>query len=72
MLRYIFRRLLGAIPTLLVIITLAFFLIRLAPGGPFDSGRRGADGNSAVDAGVPRRIFGGDIVVLELFGGWAV
>ncbi|MDD5392687.1 MAG: oligopeptide ABC transporter permease OppB [Thiothrix sp.] len=39
MLRYIVRRLLGALPTLLVIITLAFFLIRLAPGGPFDSER---------------------------------
>ena len=39
MLRYIIRRLLGALPTLLVIITLAFFLIRLAPGGPFDSER---------------------------------
>lgn len=39
MLPYIFRRLLGALPTLLVIITLAFFLIRLAPGGPFDRER---------------------------------
>lgn len=37
MLRYIGQRLLGAIPTLLIIITLAFFLIRLAPGGPFDT-----------------------------------
>jgi len=37
--RYIFRRLLGALPTLLVIVTLAFFLIRLAPGGPFDTER---------------------------------
>ena len=37
--RYVWRRLWGAIPTLLVIITLAFFLIRLAPGGPFDSER---------------------------------
>jgi len=37
MLRYIIKRLLGMIPTLLVIITLAFFLIRLAPGGPFDT-----------------------------------
>jgi oligopeptide transport system permease protein len=36
-LRFAFQRLLGAIPTLLVLITLAFFLIRLAPGGPFDS-----------------------------------
>lgn len=30
------RRLLGAIPTLFVIVTVAFFLMRLAPGGPFD------------------------------------
>ncbi len=30
-------RLLGLIPTLLVLITIAFFMIRLAPGGPFDS-----------------------------------
>jgi oligopeptide transport system permease protein len=37
MLRYAFKRLLGAIPTLLVLITLAFFMIRIAPGGPFDS-----------------------------------
>ncbi len=36
MLRFAARRLLGAIPTLLVIITAAFFLMRAAPGGPFD------------------------------------
>ncbi|WML90984.1 oligopeptide ABC transporter permease OppB [Thiothrix lacustris] len=36
MLQYVVKRLLGALPTLLVIITLAFFLIRMAPGGPFD------------------------------------
>jgi len=29
-------RFLGLIPTLLVLITIAFFLIRVAPGGPFD------------------------------------
>ena len=28
-----------AIPTLFVIITLAFFMMRIAPGGPFDSQR---------------------------------
>lgn len=39
MLRYAIERLLTAIPTLLLLITLAFFLIRLAPGGPFDSER---------------------------------
>ena len=37
MLRYILRRLLWAIPTLVLLITLAFFLMRIAPGGPFDS-----------------------------------
>jgi oligopeptide transport system permease protein len=36
MLAYTLRRLLGAIPTLFVVITAAFFLMRLAPGGPFD------------------------------------
>jgi oligopeptide transport system permease protein len=40
MMRYALRRLLGAIPTLFVIITLAFFMMRAAPGGPFDSERR--------------------------------
>lgn len=36
MLAYAVRRLLSAIPTLFIIITLAFFMMRLAPGGPFD------------------------------------
>lgn len=36
MLRYAIRRLLVAIPTLFVVITISFFLIRVAPGGPFD------------------------------------
>lgn len=36
MLGFIVRRFLSALPTLLVIITISFFLIRLAPGGPFD------------------------------------
>lgn len=39
MLSYILKRLLSAIPTLLIIITIAFFLIRSAPGGPFDTDR---------------------------------
>lgn len=37
MLRFLLRRLLTAIPTLLVIATLAFMLLHLTPGGPFDS-----------------------------------
>ena len=39
MLRYTLRRLLGAIPTLLLVIVLAFLLVHAAPGGPFDSDR---------------------------------
>jgi oligopeptide transport system permease protein len=39
MMKYTLQRLLGAMPTLLLIIIVAFFLIRLAPGGPFDSER---------------------------------
>lgn len=35
MARYFIRRVLSLIPTMFVIITLSFFLIRLAPGGPF-------------------------------------
>ena len=33
---YILRRLLIAIPTILIIVTVAFFMMRVAPGGPFD------------------------------------
>jgi oligopeptide transport system permease protein len=39
MFSFIAKRLLGAIPTLFAIITIAFFMIRLAPGGPFSSER---------------------------------
>ena len=36
MLRYVLRRFLWAVPTLLVIVSVSFFLIRVAPGGPFN------------------------------------
>jgi oligopeptide transport system permease protein len=36
MLRYFLMRLGSAIPTLLIIVTTAFFLVHAAPGGPFD------------------------------------
>jgi oligopeptide transport system permease protein len=36
MLSFALRRLASAIPTLFIIITIAFFMMRLAPGGPFD------------------------------------
>ena len=37
MLRHTLRRLLSLLPTLLMLITVAFFMIRIAPGGPFDA-----------------------------------
>lgn len=40
MLSFAFRRLLSAIPTLLVLLALSFALIRVAPGGPFDTERQ--------------------------------
>ncbi|MEH3144147.1 MAG: ABC transporter permease subunit [Methylobacterium frigidaeris] len=36
MIPFVLRRLAQAIPTLFLVVTLSFFLIRLAPGGPFD------------------------------------
>jgi oligopeptide transport system permease protein len=37
---YVFRRFLGALPTLFIIVTLTFFMMHAAPGGPFDSQRK--------------------------------
>lgn len=37
MLRYAIKRVIGAIPTLLILVGIAFFMIRVAPGGPFDT-----------------------------------
>ena len=41
MLRFIARRFLETIPVLFIIATATFFMMRLAPGGPFDSGEAG-------------------------------
>lgn len=40
MIRFIARRLAELVPVLFVIVTLTFFLVRLAPGGPFDRERQ--------------------------------
>ncbi len=40
MLRYALLRILGAIPTLLLVIAIAFLMVHAAPGGPFDSERQ--------------------------------
>ena len=39
MLRYTLLRVVGAIPTLLLVIALAFIMVHAAPGGPFDNER---------------------------------
>ena len=39
MIRYVGLRLATAIPTLLLVIAASFFLLRAAPGGPFDTDR---------------------------------
>ncbi|MGH8222907.1 MAG: ABC transporter permease subunit [Woeseiaceae bacterium] len=39
MLRYALTRVAGAIPTLFLIVVVAFLMVRAAPGGPFDSDR---------------------------------
>lgn len=39
MFKFIFKRVLEAIPTLLVLITVSFFMMRLAPGSPFTGER---------------------------------
>lgn len=39
MLRYALLRILGAIPTLFLVIAIAFLMVHAAPGGPFDSER---------------------------------
>jgi oligopeptide transport system permease protein len=40
MTKFIIRRLIGLVPTLFIIITLSFFIVRVAPGGPFDRDKR--------------------------------
>lgn len=51
MLAYIGRRLLAIIPTMFLVGTVVFFLVRLAPGGPFDQDRSPpAEIRAAIDA----------------------
>ena len=39
MLRYALKRIIGAVPTLLLVIAIAFLMVHAAPGGPFDAAR---------------------------------
>ncbi len=64
MLSYLIKRLLGAIPTLILLITIAFFLIRIAPGGPFDSDKelapeilKSIEAKYHLDESLPKQYF---------------
>ncbi len=48
--RFIGIRLLQAVPVILAVITITFFLVRLAPGGPFDELRLGSHKNGGTDS----------------------
>jgi len=63
---YALKRLFGAIPTLLILATLTFFLIRLAPGGPFDSDRAFPP---EIEANI-LKTYGLDQPVYVQFGRW--
>lgn len=66
MLPYLVKRLLGAIPTMAVLVTLTFFLLRLAPGGPFDEERAWP---SEIQANIAAK-YGLDKPVYVQFGVW--
>lgn len=53
---YIFRRLLLVIPTLWAIITINFFIIQIAPGGPVEQAIAQLEGHSS---GIMERFSGG-------------
>src|SRR3984893_6225788 len=63
MLRFFLSRVFTTVPTLFIIIILAFFLMRLAPGGPFDT-ERVLDPEIAKNL---RRIYRLDRPLLEQF-----
>lgn len=68
MILFIFRRILGSIPTLLLLLVLTFFLLRLAPGGPFDGERAFPP---EVQANIAAR-YGLDQPLWVQFSRWAV
>jgi len=86
MLRFAMSRILQAIPVLLVVITVTFFLIRLAPGGPFDADKpvipavkRALEAKYNLDLPVYQQYFNymGDLLQGDLgpsfkYPGWAV
>lgn len=63
---YVLRRVLGAIPTLAILAALVFFLLRLAPGGPFDTERAFPP---EIQASIAAK-YGLDQPLLVQFGRW--
>src|ERR1700680_844274 len=63
MLRFFLARVATAVPALFIIIALAFFLMHLAPGGPFDS-ERALDPEIAKNL---RRIYRLDLPLVQQF-----
>lgn len=66
MIRFILRRLAQAVPTLLAVVIVSFFLMRLAPGGPFDLERPLAP--AAMEN--LRRVYGLDRPLIAQFGSY--
>lgn len=66
MIGLVLRRLVQGVPTLLAVITVSFFLMRLAPGGPFDLERP----LSPAAMENLRRVYGLDRPLIVQFGGY--
>ncbi len=66
MLQYGLKRILGSLPTLFILLALVFFLLRLAPGGPFDTDHAWPP---EIQANILRR-YGLDQPVWVQFGQW--
>jgi oligopeptide transport system permease protein len=66
MLKFALKRFLGALPTLWLLATLTFFLLRLAPGGPFDTDRAWPP---EVQANIERK-YGLDKPIVAQYAQW--
>jgi oligopeptide transport system permease protein len=64
MIKYILRRLLTIIPTLFLIMTITFFVIRLVPGGPFDTEKKLPD---AVKANIEKKYHSNEPLLNQYF-----
>lgn len=64
MLKYTIKRFLGAWPTLIIMITLCFFIMRAAPGGPF-SGERVL--SAAIQANLEAKYHLNDPIYIQFF-----